>query len=154
MATKDEKKDVETSTPPTSAELELASKLRATNTAAAIAPPPPPGILDQLKQHQKFAAGTGGPLGSQQTATFGAWCRAKGVSVQELAKRVDEGRATLPAEAGDGPVMTEQAFEKMVDFRYANTFGEVGSPIKIEAHADPAAAKAFEQDKAANERKV
>jgi hypothetical protein len=153
MASKDEKKDVETSTPPTGAELELAAKLRAQNTLAAVTPPPPPGILDQLKQHQRITEG-GGAIGSQQSATFGAWCRAKGVSVQDLAERVREGKAKLPSEGGDGPVMTEQAFEEMVGFKYKNTFGEIGNPIKIEAHADPASAKAAEQDKADAARKV
>lgn len=151
MASKDEKKDVETTSAPSAAELELAAKIRAANAAAALAPPAPPGILDQLKQHQRIL---GNPIGSQQTATFGAWCRAKGVSVQELATKVAAGEATLPAESGDGPVMTEQDFEKMVNFKLHNTFGEVGNPIKIVAHADPAAAKALEADQAEKARKV
>jgi hypothetical protein len=88
------------------------------NLPPAVAPPPP-GIFDELATFERATAPQ-----ADQRHTLGAWCRAKGVKVPQVKAAIKAGRLS-GALSGDGPLMTEAEFDAAVDFRYANTFGDL-----------------------------
>lgn len=92
-----------------------------TPVVAAAAPPPPPpmGIFDEVKTLENATSGT------SARHTFGAWCRAKGVRPQQVKAAMDAGTLKIASAGGDGPEMTEQEFDRAVDFQYATSFGQL-----------------------------
>lgn len=83
-------------------------------------PPPPPGVFDEVRKlEQATTAGSSG-----QRHTFGAWVRAKGVKLKQVQAAIEAKRISGDL-VGDGPEMTEEEFDHAVDFRLANTFGEL-----------------------------
>lgn len=120
---------------------------------ASTTAPAPRGILDQLKDTQ--AAERGESTGSSgQSHTFGAWCRAKGISALELSRLMREDNVSIPRGEGDGPMMTEEEFDRSVRFRIVGAFGTTTETVKVAMHADPAAHAKFERDEADKARKV
>jgi len=93
-------------------------------------PAPPPGVFDEIKRLDTAQSRSAGG----EVHTFGAWCRAKGVKVDTVRQRIQSGELKIANAAGDGPEMTEAEFDRAVDFKYKNAFGEVpGVAVHIPA---------------------
>lgn len=110
------------------------------------------GMLDQLKEVRAIENGEN--TASMQSHTFGAWCRAKGISAQELARLVREDNVKLPDGAGDGPTMSEREFDQAVNFKYRLAFGGTAEAVKVAGYADAEAQRAAEADAKEALRKV
>lgn len=92
------------------------------------AAPAAPGIFDDLARFTQATSPA-----SEQRHTFGAWCRAKGVKLQQIQAAIKAGRVP-EISSGDGPEMSEAEFDEAVDFRLSNTFGELpGQRIHVPA---------------------
>lgn len=97
--------------------------------------PPPPGIFSQVAQ---IDAAT---VPGQQRHTFGAWCRAKGVSADRVRSLMQSGQLKLKSTEGDGPEMSESEFDAAVAFEYRSAFGTVPG-VNVHVPADQARAGA------------
>jgi hypothetical protein len=81
---------------------------------AQMAATPSMGVLDELHRSEVHT--------QRQEHTFGAWCRAKGVRRQKILEAVEAGRVTG---SGDGPMMTEEEFDRAVNFTHAPAFANL-----------------------------
>src|SRR5688500_2614210 len=83
--------------------------------------PKPPGIFEEV---ERLEAAEGRASGKGERHTLGAWARVKGVKPEQIRQAIKEGRLS-GEQSGDGPEMTEDEFDKAVNFEVTNSFGEV-----------------------------